>query len=99
MASTFQPPPPPPPISIEEVEKLNEKQLRARVNEWFAYLLVCGNEQRAGVVAQAEFYMRELARRENAEIAARDYRMAEEDRRTNAGIAERDFNMARRSER
>jgi hypothetical protein len=98
MAFPF-PPPPPPPISIEEVEKLNEKQLRARVNEWFAYLLVCGSDQRAGVVAQAEFYMRELARRENAEIAARDYTMAEEDRRTNAGIAERDFNMARRSER
>jgi hypothetical protein len=96
---TFTFPPPPPPISIEEVEKLSEKQLRVRVNEWFAYLAVCGNEQRAGVVAQAEFYMRELARRENAEIAARDYTMTEEDRSTNARIAERDFNMARRSER
>src|SRR6267378_5163245 len=88
---------PPPPISIEEIENLSERQLRIRVNEWFAYLAVCGNEQRAGVVAQAEFYMRELERRENAEVAARDYGMAEEARRTNAVIAARDLSLAERS--
>ncbi len=91
--------PPPPPIFIEEIENLDKRQLRIRVNEWFAYLAVCGNEQRAGVVAQVEFYMRELERRENAEVAARDYKMAVEDRQTNSVIAERDFRMARRSER
>ncbi|SRR6266478_223020 len=90
---------PPPPIFIEEIENLDKKQLRMRVNEWFAYLAVCGNEQRAGVVAQVEFYMRELERRENAEVAARDYKMAEEDRHTNSVIAERDFRMATRSEK
>src|SRR5580704_16618336 len=88
---------PPTPISIEEIENLSEMQLRVRVNEWFAYLALCGNEQRAGVVAQAEFYMRELERRENAEIAARDFRMSEEDRRTNATIAARDLALAERS--
>jgi hypothetical protein len=77
---------PPPPISIEEIENLSEKQLRIRVNEWFAYLAACGNEQRAGVVAQAEFYMRELERRENAEVAARDF-----------GFSTRDLEMANRS--
>jgi hypothetical protein len=90
---------PPPPISIEEIENLSEMQLRIRVNEWFAYLAVCGNEQRAGVVAQAEFYMRELERRENAAVSARDFTMSEEGRHTNALIAERDFKMATRSER
>jgi hypothetical protein len=88
---------PPPPLSIEEIENLSEMELRVRVNEWFAYLAVCGNEQRAGVVAQAEFYMRELERRDNAAVAARDFRMSEEDRKTNAVIAERDFKMATRS--
>jgi hypothetical protein len=89
--------PPPTPISIEEIENLSEIQLRMRVNEWFAYLAVCGNEQRGGVVAQAEFYMRELERRENAAVAARDFRMSEEDRRTNATIAARDLALAERS--
>jgi hypothetical protein len=90
-------PAPPPPLSIEEIENLSEMQLRVRVNEWFAYLAVCGNEQRAGVVAQAEFYMRELTRRENAAVAARDFTMSEEDRRTNATIAARDLSLAERS--
>src|SRR5580692_3211722 len=89
--------PPPAPISIEEIENLDEQQLRIRVNEWFAYLVACGNEQRAGVVAQAEFYMRELERRENATVAARDYEMAVEDRRTNAITAGRDLALAERS--
>jgi hypothetical protein len=88
---------PPTPISIEEVESLSKAQLRLRVNEWFAYLAECGNEQRAGVVAQTEFYMRELERRENVEVAARDYNMAEEDRRTNAIVAARDLSLAERS--
>jgi hypothetical protein len=88
---------PPIPISIEEIENLSEMQLRIRVNEWFAYLAVCGIEQRAGVVAQAEFYMRELERRENARVAARVFKMSVEDRKTSAVIAERDFNMAKGS--
>jgi hypothetical protein len=88
---------PPPPISIEEIENLSEMQLRIRVNEWFAYLALCGNEQRAGVVAQAEFYMRELERRENAAVAARDFKMAEEARKTSEVIAERDYKMAKSS--
>jgi hypothetical protein len=41
--------------------------------------------------------MREMERRENAEVAARDYKMAEEDRRTNAIVAARDLALAERS--
>jgi len=77
---------PPSPTSIEEIETLSERQLRIRANEWLAYLAQCGNEQRPGAVAQAEFYMRELERRENAEIAARDLR-----------FSTRDLEMANRS--
>jgi hypothetical protein len=95
----FVPPPPPPPVSIEEVTNLTEIELRLRVNEWFAYLRVCTNEQRAGIVAQAEFYMRELERRENAKIAARDLEMAQQDRITSAKTALRDLEMAERSHR
>jgi hypothetical protein len=91
--------PPPPPLSIEEIEHLSELELRIRVSQWFEHLEVCGNDQKAGAVAQAEFYMLELERRKNAEVAARDYTIAEEDRRTNAGIAARDVKMATRSER
>jgi hypothetical protein len=89
--------PPPPPISIEEVERLSKPELRFRVNQWFDHLRTCSVDLRAGVVAQAEFYMRELERRENAEIAARDYTMAMEDRNTSAGIAARDLALAERS--
>ena len=46
------------------------------MNEWFAYLAVCGYQQKSGTVAQAEFYMRELERRESATIANRDFGMA-----------------------
>jgi hypothetical protein len=73
MNSPFEPPPP---ISIEEIENSPNKYLRLRVNEWFAYLAKCGYEQKPGVLAQAEFYMRELERRENAIIAERDFGMA-----------------------
>jgi hypothetical protein len=63
----------PPHLSVEELDKLSKKELRKKANECFILLDICGNEQKPAVLAQAEFYMRELEHRWDSRISIRDF--------------------------
>jgi hypothetical protein len=63
----------PPYLSVEELDKLSKEELRKKANGCFILLDTCGNEQKAAVLAQAEFYMRELEHRWDSRISIRDF--------------------------
>jgi hypothetical protein len=63
-------------ITVDEVEKLSEKQLKDRANACFRLAETRGVVERSGHISEAEFYMRELERRE----LQREWTLAAEDR-------------------
>jgi hypothetical protein len=63
----------PPELDIEKLERLSPAELRGKADECFRLLETCGQEQKPAVLGQAQFYLAEVDRREDARIARRDF--------------------------
>jgi hypothetical protein len=59
-------------MRVEEFESTSKKQLRAKANERFARLDTAGGLDRPAILAEAQFYLREIDRRYESWISWRD---------------------------
>jgi hypothetical protein len=59
-------------MRVEEFETTTKQQLRAKANECFARLDTAGALDRPGILAEAQFYLREIDRRYESWISLRD---------------------------
>jgi hypothetical protein len=59
-------------MRVEEFESLTKKQLREKANECFVQLYTAGTLDKAGILAEAQFYLREIDRRYESWISLRD---------------------------
>lgn len=59
-------------MRVEEFERLTKKQLRQKADECFVQLSTAGTLDKAGILAEAQFYVREIDRRYESWISLRD---------------------------
>ncbi|HXZ11439.1 MAG TPA: hypothetical protein VEG64_03515 [Candidatus Sulfotelmatobacter sp.] len=59
-------------MRVEQLDKLSRKELRSKANQCFGMADASGPVDRPGHLAEAEFYMRELAQRRDSWVSIRD---------------------------
>jgi hypothetical protein len=60
-------------VTLEEIQGKSKKDLRRMINQRFERSIEATNESRAGIIAEAEFLMRELDRRNDSWVSVRDF--------------------------